>query len=71
VDTIPSLFKGRMKSYIKCKAVDFESSREECFYDIQLNVKNKTNVLESFKDYIEPECLDGENKYDAGGLLKT
>ena len=43
VDTIPSLFKGRMKSYVKCKEVDFESSREECFYDLQLNVKNKSN----------------------------
>lgn len=32
-----------MKSYIKCKDVDFESSREECFYDLQLNVKNKSN----------------------------
>ena len=68
VDTIPSLFKGRMKSYVKCKEVDFESSREECFYDLQLNVKNKSNVFESFKDYIEPEVLDGENKYDAGDL---
>uniref|UniRef100_A0A1I8BMR8 Ubiquitin carboxyl-terminal hydrolase n=1 Tax=Meloidogyne hapla TaxID=6305 RepID=A0A1I8BMR8_MELHA len=66
VDTIPSLFKGCMKSYIKCKDVDFESSREECFYDLQLNVKNKSNVLESFKDYIETEMLDGDNKYDAG-----
>jgi len=68
-DTIPSLFKGRMKSYVKCKEVDFESSREECFYDLQLNVKNKSNVLESFKDYIEPEILDGDNKYDAGGAF--
>uniref|UniRef100_A0A914H2D2 Ubiquitin carboxyl-terminal hydrolase 7 n=1 Tax=Globodera rostochiensis TaxID=31243 RepID=A0A914H2D2_GLORO len=65
-DTIPSLFKGCMKSYIKCKNVDFGSSREECFYDLQLNVKGKSNVLESFRDYIEMENLDGENKYDAG-----
>lgn len=32
-----------MKSYIKCKNVDFESSREESFYDVQLNVKGKQN----------------------------
>ena len=42
-DTIPQLFKGRTKSYIKCKNVDFESSREEAFYDVQLNVKDKKN----------------------------
>jgi len=23
--------------------------------------------MESFKDYVQPEVLDGENKYDAGG----
>ncbi|KAH7716481.1 Peptidase C19 [Aphelenchoides avenae] len=65
-DTIPSLFKGRMKSYIKCTNVAFESSREESFYDVQLNVKGKPNIIESFRDYTQAEVLDGENKYDAG-----
>lgn len=31
------------KSYIKCKAIDYVSSREETFYDIQLNIKGKKN----------------------------
>lgn len=67
-DTIPSLFKGRMKSYIKCKNIDFESSREESFYDVQLKVKGPTisKILDSFDDYVTVEELDGENKYDAG-----
>uniref|UniRef100_A0A914W615 Ubiquitin carboxyl-terminal hydrolase 7 n=1 Tax=Plectus sambesii TaxID=2011161 RepID=A0A914W615_9BILA len=64
--TIPKLFEGRMKSYIRCKNVDFESSREEAFYDVQLNIKGKKNIHESFNDYIETEMLDGDNKYDAG-----
>lgn len=38
----------------------------EPFYDIQLNVKGKKNIKESFKDYTSIELLDGENKYDAG-----
>lgn len=55
-----------MKSYIKCKDVEFESSHEESFCDVQLNIKGKTNIIESFRDYTQPDLLDGNNKYDAG-----
>ena len=44
----------------------FSSSRTEPFYDIQLNIKDKKNIHESFEDYVAVETLDGENKYDAG-----
>lgn len=39
--TIPKLFEGKMSSYIKCKNVDYTSTRTETFYDIQLNIKGK------------------------------
>ena len=42
--------------------MDYTSSRTESFYDIQLNVKGKRDIMESFADYIKPESLDGENK---------
>lgn len=64
--TIPRLFEGKMISFIRCKHVDYASSRTEPFYDIQLNIKGKKNIFESFKDYVAVETLDGENKYDAG-----
>lgn len=51
---------------MKCKAIDYESRRVEGFYDIQLNIKGKKDIYESFKDYISVESLEGENKYDAG-----
>ena len=35
--------------------------------DIQLNVKGMKNLEESFKDYIQVETLDGDNKYFAEG----
>lgn len=41
--TVPSLFEGKMSSYIKCKNVDYQSTRLETFYDIQLNIKGKKN----------------------------
>ncbi|KAI8978533.1 hypothetical protein BDB01DRAFT_799109 [Pilobolus umbonatus] len=64
---IKNLFVGRMKSYIKCINVNFESSRSEDYYDIQLNVKGCKNLEDSFKDYITEETLEGENKYMAEG----
>ncbi|KAK7466969.1 ubiquitin-specific protease ubp15 [Stygiomarasmius scandens] len=65
---IAKLFVGKMKSYIKCVNVDYESSRIEEFNDIQLNVKGMRNLYESFKDYVAVETLDGENKYQAEGF---
>ena len=46
--------------------MDYKSTRTESFYDIQLNIKGKKSIEESFTDYIQTESLDGENKYDAG-----
>jgi len=30
-----------MESFIRCKHVDYESTRVETFFDIQLNIKDK------------------------------
>ena len=55
-----------MLSYIRCKNVDYKSTRSESFYDIQLSIKGKKSIVESFQDYIQTETLEGDNKYDAG-----
>lgn len=68
--TLPELFVGKMKTYISCINVDYESSRIEDFWDIQLNVRGNKNLHESFMDYIQVETLEGENKYDAGEPYK-
>ncbi|KAI9349064.1 putative ubiquitin-specific processing protease 21 [Obelidium mucronatum] len=65
---IRKLFVGEYKSYIKCMDVEYESSRIEDFYDVQLNVKGCQGVADSFKDYISVETLEGENKYQAEGF---
>ncbi|KAL9553286.1 hypothetical protein MBANPS3_003345 [Mucor bainieri] len=64
---VTNIFMGKMKSYIKCINVDYESSRIEDFYDIQLNVKGCKNLNDSFKKYVDTETMDGENKYMAEG----
>ena len=52
---VKSLFAGKIKSYIRCLNIDYESAREEEFYDIQLDVKGCKDVYESFKKYSEKE----------------
>lgn len=69
-NALAHLFVGKSKTYISCINVDYESSRIEDFWDIQLNVRGNKNLHESFMDYIQVETLEGENKYDAGEPYK-
>jgi len=64
---VQTTFEGKMKSYIKCTNVEYESARTEAFLDIQLRVKGMKTLEDSFKDYCSVEMLDGENKYQAEG----
>ncbi|KAI9891263.1 MAG: hypothetical protein M1814_002953 [Vezdaea aestivalis] len=66
-NALPRLFVGKTKTYVSCIDVDYESSRTEDYWDIQLNVRGNKNLDESFKDYISVETMDGENKYFAEG----
>ncbi|WZH44968.1 Ubiquitin thiolesterase [Fusarium acuminatum] len=67
---LPEMFSGKIKTYISCINVDYESSRIEDFWDIQLNVSGNKNLLESFEDYVQVEKMDGENQYFAGDQHK-
>ena len=67
---VKELFCGKVRSYIRCINVAYESKREEDFYDIQLDVKGCKNVIESFRKYTTKEILNGENQYDAESLGK-
>jgi hypothetical protein len=42
----------------------YTSEREEPFYIITLEVKNKRSVAESLELFIEPEVLSGDNKIE-------
>lgn len=69
-DFVENLFRGKMENYIECVNVDFQSTREEVFYDIQLAVKNLDTLYKSLDEYTKPEKLEGDNKYEAEGFGK-
>lgn len=75
-ELLKDCFGGKMVNQIICKdtvrvgdevfdAEDrpFKSEREESFYTIQLEVKQKRTILESLDLYTEGEVLEGDNKY--------
>ncbi|KAK8184646.1 hypothetical protein BC567DRAFT_218869 [Phyllosticta citribraziliensis] len=66
-NALAKMFAGKMKTYISCINVPYESSRIEDFWDIQLNVSGNKNLDDSFRDYIQVETMDGDNKYFAEG----
>ncbi|KAF9236379.1 hypothetical protein BU15DRAFT_50174 [Melanogaster broomeanus] len=65
--TIAKLFVGKMKSYIKCVNVDYESVIVEEFNYIPLRVKGMKNLYESFKDFVAVEMMEGEYRYHTKG----
>lgn len=64
--TFSRLFEGVMVNYIKCVDVEFTSTTEEKFLDLQLSVAGVSCLEDSFLRYTEKESLSGENQYDAG-----
>ena len=62
---LEDLFVGKMHNVIKCLNVDYQSVREESFYDLQMAVKGMQTLEESFREYIKPEMMEGNNKYHA------
>lgn len=59
------LFEGKMRAYVKCCNVPYESSRDEAFYEVHVCVRDCANIYESMDKEVLPERLDGDNKYDA------
>ncbi|KAI4116187.1 MAG: hypothetical protein LQ345_003350 [Seirophora villosa] len=66
-NALNKMFVGKTKTYISCINVEYESSKIEDFWDIQLNVSGNRNLDDSFRDYVQVETMDGENKYFAEG----
>lgn len=52
---------------MSCMNVDFKSTRQEVYADLQLLVRGCKNMYDSFDKYVEVEDLTGQNQYQAEG----
>ena len=60
------LFQGQTVSTVSCTDVDYSSSRQETFMDLQLVVSGCADVAASIGKFCEKEVLEGDNKFEAG-----
>ena len=58
------LFEGKLQTHVKCLNVQYESYKDETFYDIQLPIKNFPDITTAFKSFSDNELLTGINKYE-------
>ncbi|GAB0489246.1 hypothetical protein MMPV_000463 [Pyropia vietnamensis] len=56
-------FCGKLVNQIICRDLPFVSERQESFYVLSLDVKDKRSVLDSLDFYVQGDVLDGDNKY--------
>jgi len=61
--TVEKVFRGRLRNVLRCLNVDYESTRSESFYDLQMTIRGVKNLEESFERYVMVEKLDGKNQY--------
>jgi ubiquitin C-terminal hydrolase len=62
---VQSTFGGTVINEIKSLEAEYpyQSQREEPFYCLSLDIKNKKSLKEALDFYVKPEVLEGENKY--------
>jgi ubiquitin C-terminal hydrolase len=56
-------FGGKFSNQIICKTCGSTSEREEPFYTLAVNTKNKKSIEEGLASFVEGELLSGSNAY--------
>ena len=56
-------FEGVLCNQLICKECPHSSERDEAFFGLNIEVKNKRNLPEGLEKFIESEVLEGDNAY--------
>lgn len=67
---LKDFFGGTLCNQIISKECPHVSERQEGFFTLGLEIKNKKNVKESLDLYVEGDLLEGDNKYFCGTCSK-
>eukprot|EP00892_Ulva_mutabilis_P002888 jgi/Ulvmu1/125/UM001_0129.1 len=65
--SVDRLLKGKTCTILQCMHIDFKSTKEEEFLNLQLDVIGCKSVSESLEAFCKTEDLVGENKWKAEG----
>jgi ubiquitin C-terminal hydrolase len=65
-DTLRGVFGGELSNQLISNECGHRSERAEPFYSLGLEIKNKSNILQSFELFVEGEMLAGDNAYFCG-----
>ncbi len=65
--TVKALFGGLTRPTTRCVNVNYQSSREEEFYDVQLTVTGCATLKDSLEAFVKTEFLTGADQYEADG----
>jgi ubiquitin C-terminal hydrolase len=56
-------FLGKLSNELICKGCPHYSEREETYFNLPLQVKNKKSIQESLEAFVQGEMLEGDNAY--------
>ena len=58
-----SIFGGNFAQELICQGCSHRSSREEQYLSVNIEIENKSNILEGLDSFVKSEMLEGENTY--------
>lgn len=73
---LQEIYQGGMDDYLKCTECGYESNRFSEFQDLSLPIHdpwnniNNSSLEEALENYVRPEVLDDDNKYECSGCNK-
>ncbi|KAF2069601.1 hypothetical protein CYY_009082 [Polysphondylium violaceum] len=62
-DILKETFGGTLANQIISKECTHRSTREEPFFSVSVDIKNKKSIIDSFYAFIDEDNLVGDNKY--------
>lgn len=57
------IFVGKLKNYIRCLDISYQSEREEEYWDLSVEVQDISSLEESLELYFSPYLLEKDNLY--------